>query len=65
LVHPIQTQAINLITQRAASLATFFYLASMVLYLKARLIPSPLIYLGALMSALLGAFTKEITVSLA
>jgi len=64
LVHPIQTQALNLITQRAASLATFFYLASMVLYLKARLTPRPLTYLGALLVALLGMFTKEITVTL-
>lgn len=36
LVHPIQTQAVSYITQRLASLATFFYLLSLVLYVKTR-----------------------------
>lgn len=34
VAHPVQTQAVTYISQRAASLATFFYLLSMVLYLK-------------------------------
>ncbi|HHL39461.1 MAG TPA: tetratricopeptide repeat protein [Deltaproteobacteria bacterium] len=36
-VHPLQTQAVTYITQRFASLATFFYLASLVCYAAARL----------------------------
>jgi len=36
-VHPIQTQAVTYIIQRFASLATLFYLLSLVLYVQARL----------------------------
>ena len=35
--HPIQTQAVTYIVQRVTSLATMFYLLSVVLYVKARL----------------------------
>jgi tetratricopeptide (TPR) repeat protein len=35
--HPVQTQAVTYIVQRFASLATLFYLLSIVLYIKARL----------------------------
>lgn len=38
LVHPVQTQAVTYITQRFASLATFFYISSLLLYLKGRLL---------------------------
>ena len=37
VAHPIQTQAVTYIIQRTASLAAFFYLLSLCLYLKARL----------------------------
>ncbi len=37
LAHPIQTQAVAYLSQRFASLATLFYLASLLFYLKARL----------------------------
>ena len=36
--HPLQTQAVTYIVQRFASLATFFYLLSLVMYIKGRLI---------------------------
>src|SRR3990172_817948 len=36
-VHPVNTQAVTYITQRFASLATFFYLLSAVAYIRARL----------------------------
>jgi tetratricopeptide (TPR) repeat protein len=36
--HPIQTQAVTYIIQRFTSLSTMFYLLSMVMYIKARLI---------------------------
>jgi len=38
VAHPIQTQAVTYIVQRLSSLATFFYLAALVLYVTARLI---------------------------
>jgi tetratricopeptide (TPR) repeat protein len=37
VVHPIQTQAVTYTVQRFTSLATFFYLAAVVFYLRARL----------------------------
>ncbi len=37
LVHPIQTQAVSYVTQRFTSLATCFYLLSILFYVKARL----------------------------
>ena len=40
LVHPLATQAVTYITQRYTSLATFFYVASVFCYLKARTIVS-------------------------
>jgi len=64
LTHPIQTEAVTYIVQRLTSLATFFYLASVVLYVQARLTSRPFYYLGALATTLLGMFTKEITFTL-
>lgn len=68
--HPVQTEAVTYIFQRLASLAAFFYLASIVLYVKWRLTPlsSPLslrgergglLYLLSLLSAILAMKTKE------
>jgi len=37
LTHPVQTEAVTYIVQRLASLATLFYLATLWMYLKARL----------------------------
>lgn len=37
VVHPVQTQAVTYIVQRITSLATMFYLLSVVLYIKGRL----------------------------
>lgn len=72
VVHPIQTQAVTYIVQRLASLATFFYLASLTLYIKARLLQPieehrfliRIFYLGFLLTACLGMFTKEIVFTL-
>ena len=61
LVHPIQIQAVTYLAQRSTSLATFFYLASVVLYVRSRLTPHLAYYLGALLTTLLGMFTKEIS----
>ena len=78
LVHPIQTQAVSYITQRFTSLATFFYLLALVLYIKARLkgteakrlkgrfnlFPFSPLYLLSLFSAVLAMKTKEISFTL-
>jgi tetratricopeptide (TPR) repeat protein len=72
--HPIQTQAVTYIVQRLASLAALFYLLSLVMYVKARLvcqhteqrfIGKPVfLYCGSLISAVLAMKTKEIAFTL-
>ncbi|MBT4485778.1 MAG: tetratricopeptide repeat protein [Candidatus Latescibacteria bacterium] len=66
--HPLQTQAVTYIVQRLASLATLFYLASLCLYLSARMTKqrrvAPLFFAGSVAAALLGIFTKEIVFTL-
>jgi hypothetical protein len=74
VAHPIQTQAVTYIVQRFTSLATLFYLLSLVLFVKARLqnlggkrfySPSHLAcYLGSVLAAFLAMKTKEITITL-
>lgn len=67
--HPVQTQAVTYIVQRFASLATLFYLLTLVCYFRWRLTPSAtkgrsLLYIAALVSVILGMKTKEITFTL-
>ena len=67
--HPVQTQAIVYITQRFASLATLFYLLSVFLYVKARLINGKLkirsvCFVGSALAALMAMFTKEISITI-
>ncbi|MCK5633185.1 tetratricopeptide repeat protein, partial [bacterium] len=67
--HPVQTQAVTYISQRFASLATFFYLTSVCFYLKARLVnqnkfASTCCFVVCAAAAVLGMFTKEITITL-
>ncbi len=68
VAHPVQTQAVTYIAQRFASLATLFYLLSVCLYIKGRIVETRLIssvyFLGAAVSAILGMFTKEIVITL-
>lgn len=69
-VHPIQTQAVTYIAQRFTALATLFYLATIYFFARWRLnadmserffrIFTSGWYAAALLSALLGMFTKEI-----
>ncbi|MFH1858283.1 MAG: hypothetical protein ABH845_05210, partial [Candidatus Omnitrophota bacterium] len=61
LVHPIQTMAVSYIWQRGASLAAFFYLSAVVLYVQWRLTSRQLYFGGSLLATVLGMFTKEIT----
>ncbi|MCA9394851.1 MAG: tetratricopeptide repeat protein [Candidatus Omnitrophica bacterium] len=64
--HPMQTQAVAYMAQRFASLATLFYLLSVWCYLQARLYPRRALpfFAAAGFSALLGMFTKQITITL-
>jgi len=71
--HPIQTQAVTYIVQRAASLATMFYLLSLCFYIKSRLPCQPpgltglsfnFYYTCALISCIAGMFTKETVITL-
>jgi len=68
-VHPLQTEAVTYIMQRFASLMAFFYLLSLVAYIKARLTAEDkgqggrylhlLFYVISLVSAVLAMKTKE------
>lgn len=67
--HPIQTQAVVYIVQRFASLATLFYLLSLILYIKARGSESSrkkryAYYAASLAAAVLAMRTKEIAFTL-
>lgn len=69
LTHPLQTQAVSYITQRFASLAAFFYLLSLALYVKARLVENGgwrgrAVYAASLLSAVAAQKTKEISFTL-
>lgn len=69
VAHPLATQSVTYIAQRFASLATMFYLLSMVLYVKGKLWSeeqklSWIFYGGSVVSAVLGILTKEIVFTL-
>jgi len=72
VTHPVQTQGVTYIIQRAASLATFFYLLSISLYVQSRRLEdqkqgsviSRLFYSGSLIAAVLAMFTKEMAITL-
>lgn len=72
--HPLETEAVTYISQRFTSLASFFYLASLVLYIKSKIVLEDnlgkrskgwyLCYLGSLVSACAAMKTKEISFTL-
>jgi protein O-mannosyl-transferase len=70
--HPVQTEAVTYIWQRVTSMAALFYLASLSLYVKSRLVPDTgralsrgmFYYICSLMIAIMAMFTKEMTVTL-
>lgn len=74
--HPIQIEAVTYIVQRAASMATLFYLASLCFYVQSRLLQGidprqgegsfaqKSYYIGALVMAILAMFTKETAITL-
>jgi len=60
--HPVQTEAVTYIAQRFTLLAAFFYLLSLVLYVRARLAPGPsgyLLFPASAICAVLAMITKE------
>jgi tetratricopeptide (TPR) repeat protein len=63
-LHPVQTQAVTYIVQRLASMATMFYLGSVVLYINHRLSGKRLWYAGSLLSGLCAMYTKELSITL-
>ncbi len=73
LTHPLQTESVTYIYQRVTSLAGFFYILSLSLYAKSRLLrlnsPSPptgwiWFYLSSLVIGVVAMFTKENTATL-
>ena len=67
--HPLATESVTYIVQRLASLAAMFYLLSVVLYAKARLVKSKnksvcFLFAGSILSAVLAMLTKEISFTL-
>lgn len=72
LLHPVQTQPVNYIIQRATILAAFFYITSVAFYAKARLESTKrpvsrawtTYYALSLLCAAMSFFSKEISVSL-
>ena len=63
LCHPIQTQGVSFITQRAVDMGTLFYLSILLSYLKWRLTEKSIYYGTALLSLLLGIFSKEMIIT--
>ncbi len=77
VAHPIQTQAVTYIVQRATSMAALFYLLSVVMYIKWRLgqttaaevkpgkrFPTMIFYFFSLVSAVFAMKSKEIAFTL-
>ncbi len=63
-VHPIQTESVTYIITRTELLATFFYLATVLLFIKGATKKNLLYYLAAGVTALLAAGSKEWAVTL-
>lgn len=72
LLHPIQTQAVNYIIQRATILSSMFYFLSLCLYVKARIKLcdnerkkiSKIYYIFSIIAAVCSMFSKEVAISL-
>ncbi len=64
-VHPLQTMAVNHLTQRYTILGAMFYLLALTLYIKGRLQPiRPYFFLYAAIFAMAGLYTKQTTFTL-
>jgi Tfp pilus assembly protein PilF len=63
LTHPVQTQAVSFVTQRAVGLATLFYLLTIIFYIKGRLSGRKENIFFALGFMILGLLTKEMIIT--
>jgi len=67
-VHPIQTQSVTYIVQRMESLASFFYLLALLLFIKGAEAQSQtkkaVLYSGVALSYILSFYSKEIAITL-
>ena len=67
-VHPIQTQSVTYIVQRMESLASLFYLAALLFFIKgaeaSRTVKRVILYSGVVFSYLLGFYSKQIAVTM-
>jgi hypothetical protein len=63
-IHPVQTEAVTYIISRTELLATFFYLASLLFFIKAVRDRKPAYYTGVFVSAALSMASKEWAVTL-
>ena len=64
LLHPIQTQAVIYIVQRAVLLAAFFYFAALYFYVRARLTGVAQFYIYSLIAAYLAMLSKPLAATL-
>ncbi|MDP2653617.1 MAG: tetratricopeptide repeat protein [Candidatus Omnitrophota bacterium] len=64
LCHPVQTEAAAFITQRTSLLATFFYLATCLLYIRGRASGRGMFFFVSWGTMLWGVFSKELTLTL-
>lgn len=64
LLHPIQTQTVIYTVQRATLLSTFFYLAALFFYIRARSTQNFKFYLYAIMAGYLAILSKPLAVTL-
>jgi tetratricopeptide (TPR) repeat protein len=62
--HPIQTQAVTYVIQRGTSLATFFYLLSILLFIHGRERKRVTYYVFSLVAGILALASKQIAVTL-
>ena len=63
-VHPVQTEAVTYIITRTELLATFFYLATFLLFIKGATSGKASYYVGAVLTSILAMGSKEWAVTL-
>jgi len=63
-VHPVQTEAVTYIITRTELLATFFYLATFLLFIKGAMSGKASYYVGAVLTSILAMGSKEWAVTL-
>lgn len=64
LLHPIQTQAVTYIVQRATSIAAFFYIGALLFYARARLSDRTGDYAWVILFSFVGMLTKPVVITL-